>query len=53
MCRVTATLFSQRKWLQCVQKKVKVPCQERLTVEGAPSLGVEERRNLGEEPCLR
>ena len=53
LCRVTATLVSQRKWLQYVQKKVKVPCQERSTMEGSPKLDVEERRNLGEVPCLK
>ena len=53
LCRVTATLLTKRKWLQFVQKKVKTPCQERLRVEGLPRLGVEERRNFGEVPCVK
>ena len=53
LCWVTAMLLPHRKWLQVVQKKVKVPCQERSTMEGSPKLGVEERRNLGEVPCVK
>ena len=53
LCWVTAMLSTHRKWLQVVQKKVKVPCQDRLTMEGAPKLEVEETRNLGEVPWVK
>ena len=53
LCWVTAMLLTHRKWLQVVQKKVKVPCQDRLTMEGAPKVEAEETRNLGEVPWVR
>ena len=46
-------LLTHRKWLQVVQKRVKVPCQDRLTMDGAPKMEVEETRNLGEVPWVR